>query len=357
MPLTSPSFAIGIARTVGATTASVQLGASPTLMSSVTIATHVTALVAGDKVLVMIPDPDDSSLTPVIVARLSGAATPYHPSVTLDDAAIQAVLDLSTQALTLDSQAANTAFMGPAAGAAADPTFRALVVADMVAHNILSATHADTTPGALARGDLLTAQGAGALLDNLAISAPAATFMNYVGAANADVEPGYKALFDATVPGTIAESAAAATGSAVVAARRDHTHGAPATWAATVHNLLSAKHGDTTVAAAVVGDIITGQAGPVFARLAKSSPAANILDFLGIANADTGPSWKTASSNPGAAVAILATDASGYVRITALGLGAAPTANMRFIVTGSKSSFDVNVDQYVGVRCFVWCYK
>ena len=102
MPLSSPSFAIGIARTVGATTASVQLGASPALLPSVIIATHITTLVADDKVLVMLPDPADSSLTPIIIAKLSSNA-----------------------------QAANTVLRGPVSGAPADPVFGPLVAADI----------------------------------------------------------------------------------------------------------------------------------------------------------------------------------------------------------------------------------
>jgi len=75
-------------------------------------------------------------------------STELHDALTLGDAAIQAVLDLSTQALTLDSQAANTALRGPVSGAAADPTFRADVEADLAAHNILT-KHAYTGGAAL----------------------------------------------------------------------------------------------------------------------------------------------------------------------------------------------------------------
>ncbi len=127
------------------------------------------------------------------------------------------------------------------------------------AHNLLSAIHGDTTVAAAVRGDVITAQTAGALWTRLAISAPAATYMNYLGTANGDVEPSYKALFDANNPTTIAAGAAAAPGSATVAARRDHTHGAPATYPATAHNLLSATHGDATVQAVSRGSVITGQ--------------------------------------------------------------------------------------------------
>jgi hypothetical protein len=108
------------------------------------------------------------------------------------------------------------------------------------------------------RGMLITGQGASPAWGGLSISAPAAGLINVLGVANGDTEPGYKALFDATVPGTIAESATAAAGSAVVAARRDHTHGAPATWAPTAHNLLSASHGDTTAGTVARGDLIVG---------------------------------------------------------------------------------------------------
>lgn len=143
-----------------------------------------------------------------------------------------------------------------------------VTTATATAHNVLSAIHGDSTTAAAVRGDVITAQGASPLWTRLAITVPAATYMNYLGTANGDTEPAYKALFDGTVPGTIAESAAAATGTATVAARRDHTHGAPATWAATAHNLLSTTHGDTTAASPVIGDLVMGNTGPVWTKLA-----------------------------------------------------------------------------------------
>lgn len=59
--------------------------------------------------------------------------TELHNALTLDDAAIEAVLDLDGQKLTLASQAANTFLRGPISGAAADPVFGALVAADLPA--------------------------------------------------------------------------------------------------------------------------------------------------------------------------------------------------------------------------------
>lgn len=123
----------------------------------------------------------------------------------------------------------------------------------------------------IVRGMLISAQGASPAWAGLAISAPAATYMNYIGTANGDTEPGYKVLFDATVPGTIVENAAAATGSSTVAARRDHTHGAPMSWAPTAHNLLSASHADVLTNSVIRGDILVGNLTPKWARLAKGT--------------------------------------------------------------------------------------
>ena len=55
-----------------------------------------------------------------------------HPVVTLG-ADAGALLGISGQELSLDAQTANTVFAGPASGAAADPTFRALTLDDMPA--------------------------------------------------------------------------------------------------------------------------------------------------------------------------------------------------------------------------------
>ena len=57
-------------------------------------------------------------------------ATALHNAVTLD-ANADTLLSLSTQALGLDTQTANTVLSGPTTGAAAVPTFRALVLADV----------------------------------------------------------------------------------------------------------------------------------------------------------------------------------------------------------------------------------
>jgi hypothetical protein len=56
----------------------------------------------------------------------------HHNATTLD-AAADTVLGLSTQQVTLDTQTANRVWAGPTTGAAATPTFRALVADDIPA--------------------------------------------------------------------------------------------------------------------------------------------------------------------------------------------------------------------------------
>jgi len=114
------------------------------------------------------------------------------------------------------------------------------------AHDLLAASHGDTLADAVTDGDIIIGNVT-PKWSALAISAPAATFFNVLGVLNAETRPSWQALFDATVPTTVAESASAAAGTAVAAARRDHTHGAPATWAATAHALS----GHTAAAAAL----------------------------------------------------------------------------------------------------------
>ena len=104
------------------------------------------------------------------------------------------------------------------------------------AHDLLAASHGDTLADAVTDGDIIIGNVT-PKWSALAISAPAATFFNVLGVLNTETRPAWKALFDATVPTTIAPSAAAAAGTAVAAARRDHTHGAPATYPATAHAL------------------------------------------------------------------------------------------------------------------------
>lgn len=99
------------------------------------------------------------------------------------------------------------------------------------AHAILSAAHTDALAAGVTDGSLIIGNVTPAWSE-LVISVPAATFINHLAVANAELRPSWKALFDATVPTDITSGAAAAAGVAVVAARHDHTHGSPDAWIA-----------------------------------------------------------------------------------------------------------------------------
>ncbi len=189
------------------------------------------------------------------------------------------------------------------------------------AHAILSATHDDSTPAAAVRGDIITAQTATPKWARLALTVPAATYMNYLGVANAELEASWKGLFDATVPTTIAEGAAAATGSAIVAARRDHTHGAPATWAATAHAILSTTHSDTLADTVVRGDVLVGNATPKWARLAAGT--ATYILTMGA----TDPEWAAPVVQTSALLSAVHTDTTEAAVVRGdliAGIGATP---------------------------------
>jgi hypothetical protein len=134
-------------------------------------------------------------------------------------------------------------------------------------------------------------------------TAPASGLYNYVGITNGETAYANKALFDATVPTTIAPSDAASAGTATVAARRDHLHAAPASFPATAHAMFSASHSDIAANAAPVdGDVIIGNVTPKWSKLAISIPAASLINVLGVVNGELRPSWKALldATNPAA---------------------------------------------------------
>lgn len=141
-------------------------------------------------------------------------------------------------------------------------------------HPMLGGIHtdSDTTASPLVEGDIFDVNAAGKQT-RVARSVPGgANLLNVWSFVTATTRGAYRALFDATAPTTIAEGDAADAGTGVIAARVTHKHAAPATWLATVHDLLSARHGDTTAAAVARGAIITGQgATPKWTLLPKPS--------------------------------------------------------------------------------------
>lgn len=91
------------------------------------------------------------------------------------------------------------------------------------------------------------------------------------------------------------------------------------------HAVLSATHTDTTAASLVRGDLLVViGATPKLTRYAWASPSAAVMRYFGGANGEVEPTYKDASSNPGAAAAILQTDADGYASAARLGAGVYP---------------------------------
>ena len=123
------------------------------------------------------------------------------------------------------------------------------------AHNLLDgAAHGDTLAGTVADGDTIIGNGT-PRWSKLAITVPAAGLINVFGVANAETRPSWRALFDATAPSTQAAGDSAAAGSAVVAARRDHKHAMPSTWAPSAHALSA--HDAASGAVAFAGNQAT----------------------------------------------------------------------------------------------------
>ncbi len=76
-----------------------------------------------------IPDLSGTYMTPAAHTAI-GDGAPHHAAVTLG-ADADVLLGLSGQQIVFDTQAANRVLAGPTTGAAADPTFRAMVSADI----------------------------------------------------------------------------------------------------------------------------------------------------------------------------------------------------------------------------------
>lgn len=139
-----------------------------------------------------------------------------------------------------------------------------------VNHDMFSGTHQDTTGAAAAvDGDLIIGN-ATPKWSKLAISIPAATFINVLGIANGELRPSWKGLFDATVPTTIAPSDSAAAGTSVAVARRDHQHASPATYPPGSHALSghSAAAANISMAGYQLTDIVDHLVADAAARVA-----------------------------------------------------------------------------------------
>lgn len=246
------------------------------------------------------------------------------------------------------------------------PTVTTILNADIIdkrmvvllqTENLLSATHTDTLAGTVVDGDTIIGNGT-PKWSRLAISVPAANVRNVFGVDNGETRPSWKTALDGTNPTTIAVSDAAAPGTSLIFSHRDHQHASPATWVATAHNVLSAQHGDSTAAAVVRGDIMTGDSTPKWIRLAKGT-AGSVLWGDGTDTAwTTSPRW-AGYARVGSASAPSNTTAGDLTSIRLLvGTDTAFTAghaalfnfgNFAFTADGSQAEFIGGKDTSAGV--------
>ncbi len=173
---------------------------------------------------------------------------------------------------------------------------------DKVIHRLLGFLHRDTAAADPTEGDIIVAIGTPPLWTAYAYSpAPTNITRNALIADFGTTVPAWTATLDGTAPTTVSEGATAAAGTSLIYSHRDHTHGAPATWKATAHNLLDGdRHPDTAAGTVARGDLSTGQgATPKWTRLAKpSTPALLYNDATDVAwNTLVWTSIVTASGN------------------------------------------------------------
>lgn len=154
-------------------------------------------------------------------------------------------------AFTLNADAAPTSTCTTITSSFTSGTFPAS------AHNLLSATHGDTTPGSVVTGDIISGQSsAWARLGGNTSTTP--QYLKSLG------------------------SGAAATAPSWAQVAYTDLSGVPSTFSPTAHNILSAQHGDTTVASAVRGDgFFAIGATPTWQRLAHPSTSGGYFKWNG----------------------------------------------------------------------------
>ncbi len=263
------------------------------------------------------------------------------------------IVGADTFTVTLATQAANTLWAGPGAGANATPTFRALVDADVpdtITIDGGSVTWASVSKVGSSLGDLATRSAgdlnSGTLPDARlpnplpAISGVNLTALNASNLGSGTLPAGRMPALtgDVTsVAGAVATTLAATgivagaytTPNVTVDAKGRIT--AIASAAAGTHNLLSATHTDTLLGAAARGAVIVGNSTPVWARLLPTV-AGQMLAYDG-----TDTVWTTSAS--GLTALNASNVSSGTLAVARGGTGLSAAAANGELLIGNGTGF------------------
>lgn len=177
---------------------------------------------------------------------------------------------------TLATQTANTVFAGPTTGAAATPTFRALVNADLPVTGVVAGTYAG---GVTVNTAGVVTAGTAAL--NLAASVGASILPRANGGTGVAVSADDTLLVGSGAAWVAQTLSNCPAGIAYLTASNTF----PCVTTIVAHNLLSASHADTVAASPVRGDLLVGNSTPAWTKIAVGT-AGQLLT-----NNAVDPSW------------------------------------------------------------------
>lgn len=258
--------------------------------------------------------------------------TELHDAVTLA-ADAGAILGLTGQQITLDSQSANTVFAGPTTGGAADPTFRALVDADIPSSiardsevtSVISTHTADPDAHHDQSHVLATTSALGP--DHTVSGLTARQVLIATGASTAL----FRALEDADIPASIARDSEVTTAVSTHTADADAHHN----WPLLDADIPSSIARDSEVTAA-----ISTHASDVNAHHNRSHAITSAsdhtvtgaaLDVVGLTTTNTLGILTPSAAVSSAVSALLKTDSNGRVRVRGLGINGAPTGDTLYV--------------------------
>lgn len=216
-----------------------------------------------------------------------------------------------TISLTLATQTANTIWAGPTTGAAAQPTFRAMVNADLPLTGVGAGTYTKVTLNTAGVATAASAQIT--LTTDVTGTLPMAN--GGTGVAVSADDTVLVGSGTAWVAQTLPNCTTGALNYTVATNLWSCNTSAP------THSILSATHSDSLAAVVVRGDLIVGNTTPAWSRLAKG--AAGTL--LGMGAAGTDPAWINAVSGLTATTAASGTLGSVALPFSSVILGTAAT--------------------------------